>query len=100
METIDFELSDEQTEQLAHLLEKISQAAQVICDALAEFAEKIMEFVRALAEHFGRFFLKMQLLEWCIPMRWADLISQKVSWYWAARIGFWWFERKFASVER
>jgi hypothetical protein len=94
----EFELSEEQ-KKLAELMEKMREAAQVLCDALVELAKKVIEIFRALAERLARFFVKIMLLEWHMPLRWADLIAGKMPWYWAVRLGFWWFGRKLALVE-
>jgi len=95
---IKFEFTDEQREQFHKLLEVIEKA-QAVFDALVEIAKMAMDVLRKIAEQLGRFFMKMQLLEWRIPMRLADLISQKMSSYWVIKFGFNWFERKMAMIE-
>ena len=99
MEEIKFEFTDEQREQIRKLIAEVNEKAQAIFDVFVEIGKVLMEIVRKLAEQLGRFFLKMQLLEWRIPMHLADFISQKMYWYWTVRLGFNWFERKMAMIE-
>ena len=94
MEENKFELSPEAQEQLTAIVEKAVETFNILYDALFEVAKSVLEKIKEIAIYFGRLFFKMQLLEWKIPLRWADLISQKIYWYWAVRIGFDWFNRK------
>lgn len=89
------ELSPEAREQLQQAFEKATRAAQALVDAFIEIAQIVMDRVRRIAIYFGRLFFKMQLLEWRISPRLAELVSEKIYWYWAVKFGFAWFNRKF-----
>jgi len=95
----DIELSDEAKEQLVKLALELREKINVLYDVLVEIVQKCLEVARAFAEQLGRFFLKMQLLEWRVPMPVADFISQKIYWFWAFKLGFNWFERRMAMIE-
>lgn len=90
----EFEISPEAQEQLRQLVEKVTKMAQEFCDAFAEIVSKVMEEIRKIAINLARFFLKMQLLEWRVPLKIADYVSEKIYWYWAVRIGFAYLQRK------
>lgn len=99
MEEIKFELSEEQNAELRRIVETAYESLRVLHDVFVEIAKVLIEKVRAIAEQLGRFFLKSQLLEWKIPHRIADFISEKIYWYWAVRLGFNWFYRKMTLLE-
>lgn len=96
---IEFKLSEETQAQLVKSMCEIGKSLNDLYDVLTEIVEKIIEAARLVAEQLGRFFLKQQLLEWRIPLRMADFISQKIYWYWAVKFGFYWFERKMLLIE-
>jgi hypothetical protein len=93
MEQYNFEMSDEAKRQLAELVERATEAAEAFLNALAEAIKPILDRLREIAIYFGRLFFKAQLLEWRISPRWAELISHKVYWYWACKIGYSWLNK-------
>jgi hypothetical protein len=99
VDEIKFELTNEQREQIRKVFAEVKEQFATLFDTLVELAKVVMEAIRRIAEQLGRFFLKMQLLEWHIPMRMAEFVSQKVSWFWAVKLGFNWFKRKMAMIE-
>lgn len=94
MDEINFEFTPEQSQAFTEIAQKIADAINQLSDVMVEIFKDFVERVRKIAEQLGRFFLKMQLLEWRVPAPIADYISQKIYWYWACRLGFAWFKRK------
>ena len=95
----DFKLSPETQEELQRALRSVVEFANQVYDALYELVQRLMESVRQIAAALGRFFLKQQLLEWKIPIPVADFVARNTPGYWAWRIGFNWFQRKYALKE-
>jgi hypothetical protein len=95
----EIELTPEQQEELREALQHMVKVAQEICDAICEAVSQVMEKIRQIAIELGRFFLKLQLLEWKIPYPLAEFTSRNIYWYWAVRLGFGWFQRKLLLVE-
>jgi len=89
-------------EQQQEIREKVAKAVECLhnfFDALADLVQRAMEQIRQIAINLARWFMKLQLLEWKIPYRIADFVSKKIYWYWAFKIGFNWFQRKFALIK-
>lgn len=95
MEEPKVEFSPEVQEQLREQIECIVEAFNQWWESIREVVREFLEKVRQIALNLARFFLRMQLLEWCVPNKVADFISEKIYWYWAWQIGFAWFRRKF-----
>ena len=92
-------LTDEQIEQARIAFAKLQEAFQTFADLLAEIVSEIMARVRAFAEQLARFFVKMQLLEWRVPVFVADYLSEKLYWRCAFWLGFRWLKRKMVLIE-
>lgn len=97
MTTVEFELTPDQ--HLREACEIVAQAVREICDVFVDLAQRVMNAVREFAISLARFFLKLQLLEWKIPYPLADFVARNTPWYWAWRIRFNWFVRKYALKE-
>jgi hypothetical protein len=100
MEQYEFELSDEAKAQLAEMAERAKKAVMAFCDEFIEAVRSILDKLHEIAVYFGRLFFRCQLLEWRISPRWAELISQKIYWYWACKIGYSWLNKRLLPLRR
>lgn len=98
MEQFEFELSPEARAQLTEVVQVLAKAFTETCQAIEELVMQLMEEIRKIAEQLGRFFLKMQLLEWRVPYPIADWFSRKMYWLWAWQIGMRWFRNKLLAT--
>jgi hypothetical protein len=93
------EISPEEQEQLNQAVQTMLKAVRGVWEALIAMIDKVIAGLRRIGIELGRFFLKMQLLEWRVPNKIADYFAEHLYWYWAVRLGFGWFHRKFQLIE-
>ena len=88
---IDFEFTPEQIDAIQHVVNDVVNAMEKLWDAILEIVRATVEAIRKAFEPLIRRLAMLRLLEWRLPYRIANFISQKIPAWLAYDFGLRWF---------
>jgi hypothetical protein len=77
-------------EQMRLAYDEFIGLANEIMEAASEFVNTLIRLIRKFGENLGRMLFRQQLIEWRVPKRWADVISNRLYWKCTNYFGYRW----------
>jgi len=81
-------------EQMRLAYDEFIGLANELMEAVGEFVNTAIGLIRKFGEYLGRLLFRQQLIEWRVPKRWADIISNRLYWKWSLRFGYRWLSNR------